>query len=104
MKQLITQALVLTTSSHAVTSIRPSAPHSTGPLLTVSAFDTLFTMAPAALPNRSATAMRLALGENELRNDSVLTDDRREPDDPRWQLLALLRERSTVDEALHSWK
>ncbi|KAI0060968.1 hypothetical protein BV25DRAFT_816944 [Artomyces pyxidatus] len=103
LKQLITQALALTTASHAITSIHPSAPHSSGHLLTASAFDTLFTMSPAVLPNQSATAMRLALGENEPRDDPVLTDDRREPDDPAWQLLALLRERSAVNQAMHSW-
>ncbi|KAI0048116.1 hypothetical protein FA95DRAFT_1491478 [Auriscalpium vulgare] len=103
LKQLIAQALALTTASHAVNSIRPSTPHSTGPLLTASAFDTLFTVAPSVLPNRSAAAMRLALGDNEPRDDAVLTDDRREPDNPKWQLLALLRERSAVNQSLHAW-
>jgi len=46
--------------------------------------------------------MRLALGDNEPRDDDVLTSDRREPDHPAWQLLALLRERSAIDQALQS--
>lgn len=103
LKQLITQALALSTASHAITSIHPSAPHSTGSRLSTSAFDTLFTVAPAVLPNRSAAAMRLALGDNDPRDDEVLTSDRREPSEPSWQLLALLRERSAVDQSLQSW-
>lgn len=47
--------------------------------------------------------MRLALGDNDPRDDEVLTSDRREPSEPSWQLLALLRERSAVDQSLQSW-
>ncbi|THH13453.1 hypothetical protein EW146_g6766 [Bondarzewia mesenterica] len=104
LKQLISQALALTTASHAITSIHPSAPHSTGNRLSASAFDTLFTVSPAVLPSRSAAAMRLALGDNEPRDDEVLTSDRREPNEPSWQLLALLRERSAVNQSLQSWR
>ncbi|KAA1468816.1 hypothetical protein DENSPDRAFT_543389 [Dentipellis sp. KUC8613] len=102
-KQIITQAIAVNSASHAITSIHPSAPHSSGNVLSLSAFDTLFTIAPAVLPNKSAAAMRLALGDNEPHDDEVLTDERREPQDPAWQILALLRERSTVDQALHTW-
>jgi hypothetical protein len=55
-------------------------------------------MSPSALPNRSAAATRLALGENESREDQILAHEDREPSDPRWQMLALLRERSSVNE------
>lgn len=53
------------------------------------------------LPNQSAAAMRLAIGENEVMDDEdvVLLKDR-EVRDQRWQILALLGERSTVKEAL----
>lgn len=98
LKSLIMQALAMTSASHAISSIHPSAPHSSGRQLSASAFDTLFTIAPSVLPNRSATATRLALGENESREDHILTNENREPGEPRWQMLALLRERSSVNE------
>ncbi|KAF8498647.1 transcriptional regulator of RNA polII, SAGA, subunit-domain-containing protein [Russula emetica] len=98
LKSLIMQALAMTTTSHAITSIHPSAPHSLGHRLSASAFDTLFTISPSVLPDRSAAASRLALGENESREDQILSNDDREPSDPRWQILALLRERSAVNE------
>ncbi|KAH9995367.1 transcriptional regulator of RNA polII, SAGA, subunit-domain-containing protein [Russula compacta] len=98
LKSLIMQALAMTTASHAMSSIQPSAPHSSGHRLSASAFDTLFTISPAVLPNRSAAATRLALGENESREDQILANENREPSDPRWQMLALLRERSSVNE------
>jgi hypothetical protein len=58
----------------------------------------MFTASPSVLPNRSAAATRLALGENESREDHILGNEDREPSDPRWQILALLRERSSVNE------
>jgi len=98
LKTLIMQALAMTTSSHAISSIQPSAPHSSGHRLSASAFDAMFTASPSVLPNRSAAATRLALGENESREDQILGNEDREPSDPRWQILALLRERSSVNE------
>jgi hypothetical protein len=98
LKSLIMQALAMTATSHAISSIHPSAPHSSGHRLSASAFDTLFTMSPSSLPNRSAAATRLALGENESREDHILSNEDHEPSDPRWQMLALLRERSSVNE------
>ncbi|KAH7909077.1 transcriptional regulator of RNA polII, SAGA, subunit-domain-containing protein [Hygrophoropsis aurantiaca] len=103
LKQLITHALTLTSTSHAITSITPSVPHSHNRVLTASSFDTLFTLSPAVLPNKSAAAMRLAVGDNESMDDediSLLKD--REVQDPRWQILALLGERSTVKDALRN--
>ncbi|KAH0836628.1 transcriptional regulator of RNA polII, SAGA, subunit-domain-containing protein [Lanmaoa asiatica] len=101
LKQLITHALSLTSTSHAIASINPSAPRSNNRVLTASSFDSLFTLSPAVLPNHSATATRLAIGENEVMDDEdvVLLKDR-EVRDQRWQILALLGERSTVKEAL----
>src|SRR5258708_10442121 len=90
--------------SHAVSSMHPSAPHSSGHRLYASAFDTLFTISPAVLPNRSAAAVRLALGENESREDQILSNDDREPNYPRWQILALLREPSAVNEVASAQK
>ena len=105
LKQLITHALTLTSSSLAIDSINPSAPHSRTNVLTLSDFDTLFTVAPAALPNRSAVAMRLALGDNDVFDDEdvVLLKDR-EVCDQRWQMFALLAERSTLREALRTMR
>jgi hypothetical protein len=98
------QALAMTSTSHAITAIHPSAPHSSGHQLSASAFDTLFTISPSVLPNRSATATRLALVENEPHEDQILTNENREPSDPRWQMLALLRERSSVNEVASARK
>lgn len=94
----------MTTTSHAILSIHPSAPHSSGHSLSASAFDTLFTISPSVLPNRSAAASRLALGENDSREDQILSNDDRDPDNPRWQILALLRERSAVNEVASARK
>ncbi|RDB20808.1 hypothetical protein Hypma_011997 [Hypsizygus marmoreus] len=107
LKQLITHALTLTSTSHAISSISPSAsaqtPHRPAPILDPSAFQTLFTIAPADLPNKSATAMRLALGETDIVDDNyhdvVLLKDR-EVRDQRWQIVALLAERSAVRDGL----
>ncbi|KAL6304584.1 transcriptional regulator of RNA polII, SAGA, subunit-domain-containing protein [Sparassis latifolia] len=100
LKQLITQALALTSTSLAITSIRTSSKHSHNHLLSATSFDTLFTISPAVLPNKSAAAMRLALGDNDEEEDFPLKDG--EVKDQRWQMLALLGERSTVKEALRT--
>ncbi|KDQ61560.1 hypothetical protein JAAARDRAFT_513868 [Jaapia argillacea MUCL 33604] len=49
--------------------------------------DTLFTLSPAVLPNKSAAAMRLALGDNESNyfDEEVLKE--REVRDQRWRCL-----------------
>jgi len=73
LKQLITGALTLTLSSQAISSITPvsSVPTSGSagsmhhippktPVLTTEAFQTLFTINPACLPNGSAAATKLA--------------------------------------------
>lgn len=103
LKQLITHALSLTSTSHAIASITPSTRHSHSRVLTASSFDTLFTISPAVLPNKSAAAMRLAIGDNDIMDDEdvILLKDR-EVRDQRWQILALLGERSTVNEALRN--
>ncbi|RPD64413.1 hypothetical protein L226DRAFT_533693 [Lentinus tigrinus ALCF2SS1-7] len=101
LKQLITQALSLTSTSHAITSIRPEEPHSHSYVLPASSFDSLFTVSPAVLPNKSAAAMRLAVGENEPSEDDYAMKDRKVKDE-RWQLFAMLGERSTVKEALRT--
>ncbi|KAG7093879.1 hypothetical protein E1B28_007518 [Marasmius oreades] len=107
LKQLITHALTLTTDSLAISSIttssdNTSAHHHSHKVLTTAAFETLFILAPYDLPNKSAAAMRLALGERDEDDDDrdvpLLKD--REVKDQRWQIMALLGERSTVKEAL----
>ncbi|KJA25245.1 hypothetical protein HYPSUDRAFT_37728 [Hypholoma sublateritium FD-334 SS-4] len=112
LKQLITHALTLTCSSSAISSISPSSsataigyhhPPSRPPVLTPDSFHTLFTVSPADLPNRSAAAMRFAavppsLDDMDDENVAVLGD--REVRDPRWQIMALLGERSTVRDGL----
>ncbi|PIL24965.1 hypothetical protein GSI_12852 [Ganoderma sinense ZZ0214-1] len=101
LKQLITQALSLTSTSHAITSIRAAEPHSHSYVLPASSFNSLFTVSPAVLPNGSAAAMRLAIGENEPAEDDYAMKER-EVKDQRWQLFALLSDRSTVKEALRT--
>jgi len=79
LKQLITHALTLTSTSHAITSIVPSSstaaalhnhhhhhfPHKP-PVLTSDSFQSLFTISPADLPNKSAAAIRFALSPSSL--------------------------------------
>jgi len=110
LKQLLTHALTLTSTSLTISSITAapgtSSSHAhTHPLLTTSSFDTLFTISPTDLPNKSAAAMRLAVMGDEDRDGADGHDDvallkDREVRDQRWQILALLGERSTVREAL----
>ncbi|KAJ7491246.1 transcriptional regulator of RNA polII, SAGA, subunit-domain-containing protein [Mycena latifolia] len=108
LKQLLTHALTLTSSSQTISSITPSTSRSahtrTQPVLTTSSFNTLFTVSPADLPNKSAAALRLGFmgdddGHGDSDNDVVLLKDR-EVRDQRWQIVALLSERSTVREVL----
>lgn len=69
-------------------------------MLSTAAFETLFTVGPADLPDKSAAAMRFALGvtEDEDEDRDIVKD--REVMDPRWQIVALLGERSTVKEMM----
>ncbi|KAJ3567351.1 hypothetical protein NP233_g6420 [Leucocoprinus birnbaumii] len=116
LKQLITRALTLTSSSHAISSITPSstsqALHTShthhhhpqrAPVLTPASFQTLFAISPSDLPNKSAAAMRLATVSHPLDDDE--SDDLPIKDselyDQRWQIMALLGERSTIREGLH---
>ncbi|KAF7294702.1 hypothetical protein MIND_01007400 [Mycena indigotica] len=108
LKQLLTHALTLTSASQTIPSITPSTSRHpnfrTQPVLTISSFHTLFTISPADIPNKSAAALRLGyMGDDDSHPDSdrdiVLLKDR-EVRDQRWQLLALLSERSTVREVL----
>lgn len=46
--------------------------------------------------------MRLALGENDAGDEDSYMMKTREAQDQRWQMFALLGERSTVKEALNS--
>ncbi|CCM02442.1 uncharacterized protein FIBRA_04541 [Fibroporia radiculosa] len=101
LKQLISQALALTSTSHAITSIRTSSRTSNNYILSASSFDALFTLSPAVLPNKSAAAMRMALGDNDTYEDDIPLKDR-DMNDRRWQLLALLSERSAVKETLRT--
>ncbi|KAI0821573.1 transcriptional regulator of RNA polII, SAGA, subunit-domain-containing protein [Irpex lacteus] len=102
LKQLITGALSMTSTSHAITSIKPSSRHSSTSHLSANSFSTLFTISPAMLPYKSAAAMRLALGENDNADDDPYLLRKSEVRDQRWQMFALLGERSTVKEALNS--
>ncbi|EIN06143.1 hypothetical protein PUNSTDRAFT_145474 [Punctularia strigosozonata HHB-11173 SS5] len=115
LKQLISQAITLTSASHAITSIQPAHPSgaSYNGLLAASAFDALFTVSPAVLPNRSAAAMRLALGAPEgedgwaelerlERVRGRVPEEGARDDQPGWQILALLaQQRSAVREVLN---
>ncbi|KAJ7915520.1 transcriptional regulator of RNA polII, SAGA, subunit-domain-containing protein [Mycena leptocephala] len=107
LKQLLTHALTLTSTSQTISSITPSTSRTTHartqPVLTTQSFNTLFTVSPADLPNKSAAALRLGFMGDEDGGDSdrdvVLLKDR-EVRDQRWQIVALLGERSTVREVL----
>ncbi|EJD48306.1 hypothetical protein AURDEDRAFT_86147 [Auricularia subglabra TFB-10046 SS5] len=105
LKNLVTHALVQTSSSRAISSIRPVVPPSTS--LGVSAFDTVLTITPSVLPNQSAAAVRLAQGEPDYTDERdrnwTLGRGKAPPpprEDPRWQLLTILRERTGVREVL----
>ncbi|KAH8104135.1 transcriptional regulator of RNA polII, SAGA, subunit-domain-containing protein [Cristinia sonorae] len=100
LKQMITHVLSLTSSSHAISSIQAVSKPSTSYPLSASSFDTSFTISPSLLPSGSAAAMRLALGENEVEDEYLVKD--REVKDQRWQMFALLGERSTIKEALRT--
>ncbi|KAF8737748.1 hypothetical protein AX14_012320 [Amanita brunnescens Koide BX004] len=115
LKQLITHAITLTSTSHAITSITPSSsfsarlPHQAhkAPILTTSSFQTLFTLSPADLPYKSATAMRLALmpslaSEEDDDREDVAVLKNHETRDHRWQIMALLAERSAVRDSLRN--
>ncbi|KAK0218065.1 transcriptional regulator of RNA polII, SAGA, subunit-domain-containing protein [Armillaria fumosa] len=109
LKQLITHALTLTDKSLAISSISTaSAPSSSShrsqkqKVLSTSAFDTLFAVAPAVLPNGSAAAMHLALGDREDDDEDIGLLKKPDVKDPRWQIVALLGERSTVKEMLRN--
>ncbi len=71
-------------------------------MLSTSAFDTLFAMAPAVLPNGSAAAMHLAIGDREDDEEDMALLKKPDIKDPRWQIVALLGERSTVKEMLRN--
>ncbi|KZT43096.1 hypothetical protein SISSUDRAFT_978692 [Sistotremastrum suecicum HHB10207 ss-3] len=98
-KRLVTYALTVTSSSHAISSINSSSLHSNPQTLSISSFEALLSLAPHVLPNGSAAAMKLASGENESELSASSAKERHH-DDPRWQLLALAKERSGIREVL----
>lgn len=114
LKRLVTHALAQTSSSRAIASIRAVGPPSG--TLGVGAFDTVLTITPNVIPNRSAAATRLALGDPDFADERDRTTwtlgartsgkaGQAPPaprEDPRWQLLSIIRERSGVREVLDS--
>lgn len=70
--------------------------------LNAQAFSNLFALSPSVLPNNSASALALITGGGATGVDDALDSMDREVSDPRWQLFALLAERSTVKDALKS--
>ncbi|KZV99957.1 hypothetical protein EXIGLDRAFT_604916 [Exidia glandulosa HHB12029] len=120
LKKLVTHALAQTSSSRAITSIRPVAPPSS--TLGVSAFDTVLTISPSVLPNLSAAATRMAMGEPDHADERDRTSwviPRAPPKggqaqpapprrddlgfyDPRFQLASIIREHSGVREVINS--
>ncbi|KLO11612.1 hypothetical protein SCHPADRAFT_921686 [Schizopora paradoxa] len=105
LKQLISQALALTSTSQTITSIQLSSPSSqnSSRILSTASFETLFTVRPAVLPNQSASVTKLiseGSGENRSYFDHETHFKERHTNDPRWQVLALLAERSTVRQEL----
>ncbi|KAF5388735.1 hypothetical protein D9757_004857 [Collybiopsis confluens] len=115
LKQLITHALTLTASSLAISSISTSTSSSNSAhqshqrVLSTAALETLFTLSPADLPNKSAAAMKLAvLGDvdrDEEAEDGISSllprgNGQSRNHEPRWQIAALLAQRSAVKEIL----
>ena len=100
-KQMIMQAITLTTTSQAITSITPSTTSHRRNVLTASAFDSLFTIYPAVLPYKSAAALRFALGDADSADEDHLPQGR-EVRDQRWQIFGLLSERSTIKQAIRN--
>ncbi|KAL5492240.1 hypothetical protein ACEPAI_3687 [Sanghuangporus weigelae] len=103
LKQMIAQALALTSTSRAITSIQLAKmpPQASTRVLTTSAFESLLTVRPAVLPYQSAAATRLIVeGSGDSRHYDQVPLKERHTEDPRWQILAVLAERSTVREAL----
>ena len=100
-KQMIMQAITLTTTSQAITSITPSTTSHRTHVLTASAFDSLFTICPAVLPYKSAAALRFALGDTDSADEDHLPQGR-EVRDQRWQIFGLLSERSTIKQAIRN--
>ncbi|KAF9525968.1 transcriptional regulator of RNA polII, SAGA, subunit-domain-containing protein [Crepidotus variabilis] len=110
LKQLITHAITLSITSSTISSISPTSQNGSShhfhlpkaQILTAASMNTLFTVSPADLPNKSAAAMRFALSPTSLDSeteDLLLLKDR-EVRDQRWQIMALLAERSTVRDSL----
>lgn len=95
------QAITLTTTSQAITSIVPSNTSHRNHVLTASAFDTLFTICPAVLPYRSAAALGFSLRDSDSVDDDHLPHGR-VVRDQRWQIFGLLSERSTVKQTIRN--
>jgi hypothetical protein len=107
LKQLVTQAIALSSSSHSITSITPSSHSRPTTHLRLSTFSTLLTLSPSLLPYDSAAAKKLALKESNCHrneDDDVVVLKDREVRDQLWQMIALLGERSTVKEALKTMR
>lgn len=103
-KTLVTHALTLTSSSRTISSITPSTESENRTrTLNADAFKAAFSLAPHVLPYRSASAARLLSGSGgEETKVEEVADEERHSDDPRWQLLAILKERSGVREVMNS--
>jgi hypothetical protein len=103
-KSLVTHALTLTSSSRTISSITPSNDfEGRARTLTAESFRSVFTLAPHVLPYNSASAMRLLSGKQQDEpKPGRGGEEERHSDDPRWQLLAILKERSGVREAMSS--
>ncbi|KAF8825953.1 hypothetical protein HHX47_DHR6000480 [Lentinula edodes] len=102
LKQLITHALTLTTQSLAISSVSMAKSSQSSKILSTAALEALFTISPADLPNKSAAVMRSALGDRDEddEDDGIPILKNREVKNPRWQIAALLAQRSAVRETL----
>ncbi|KAH7094036.1 transcriptional regulator of RNA polII, SAGA, subunit-domain-containing protein [Auriculariales sp. MPI-PUGE-AT-0066] len=108
LKKTIAKAISTTTASRAISSIREVAPPVT--MLTAHSFATALEIQPdIAVPGASAAVAKLGLGEREFdysaerdRASWTLGRTRQPPprEDPRWQALAVLRDRSGVRQVL----
>ncbi|KAF7323228.1 hypothetical protein HMN09_00103500 [Mycena chlorophos] len=110
LKNLLKHAITLTATSQTISSISPSTARHPNlrpqPVISVSSLRTVLSVSPADLPNKSAATYRLGfMGDDDghrgdAERDAIVLVKDREVRDQRWQLLAMLSERSTVREVL----
>jgi hypothetical protein len=93
LKNLSMHALSLTSGCHPFSSIQPASPSPMTPL-SLSAFETLFTISPSEIPNLSATSITLETLKAESEHPIDDGSDGAEGEDVNAQLMKLMKMRS----------